>query len=395
MKKVIAAILTAGCFLSAAPSPAFPQSRINNPKRLTDFKDIFIRKVSEAGIVGASLVILQPDRDILVAHHGFADLEAKLPPDDATIYDWGSITKLLTCIAIMQLDDQAILQIDDPVIKYIPAFRNVKNPFNNTETITLRMLMSHASGLQEGSFLIPLDWDMDWPVWEQIEPNFNYLRVEREPGSSYGYSNLGTMILGRVIEVVTKDSYEVYIDKNIFKPLEMHQSYFDATPRHLKKHKARSYHAAKEGESHIAYGPDVDQGFTTTNGGWKCSVGDFKKFVRFLLGSRDRAVQDRYDGVLPRELLESMWIPRLTTDQPGMSIGLEFLVIPLSGSTFIGHSGGANGFTSNVTIHLDSMTGFFMAGNTDGFTAVMKSFRDSLISWMAGAEYDSQLPRNP
>jgi CubicO group peptidase (beta-lactamase class C family) len=385
MKKTIAAVLTAGCVLAAFPSFSSALSQADAPKTLADFRDIFIKKLADAGIVGGSLAVLGSDRDLLDVHYGWADLERLMPPDEETIYDWGSITKLLTCIAIMQLDDQAILQIDDPVVKYIPAFRNVKNPFNNTETITLRMLMSHASGLQEGSFLIPLDWDMDWPVWEQIEPNFNYLRVEREPGSSYGYSNLGTMILGRVIEVVTKDSYEVYIDKNIFKPLEMHQSYFDTTPRHLKKHKARSYHAAKEGESHIAYGPDVDQGFTTTNGGWKCSVGDFKKFVRFLLGSRDQAVQDRYDGVLPRELLESMWIPRLTTDQPGMSIGLEFLVIPLGSSTFIGHSGGANGFTSNVTIHLDSMTGFFMAGNTDGFTAVMKAFRDSLMVYLAEA----------
>jgi len=128
--------------------------------------------------------------------------------------------------------------------------------------------MSHASGLQENSFIIPLEWDGDWPVWEQVETNFNYLNVERKPGSAYGYSNLGTMILGRVIEVVTGDDYETYIDKNIFKPLEMHRSYFDKTPYHLMKNKSRSYHAPVPGKPLRPYGPDVDQGFTTTNGGW-------------------------------------------------------------------------------------------------------------------------------
>ena len=69
-----------------------------------------------------------------------------------------------------------------------------------------------------------------------------------------------------------------------------------------------------------------------------------------------------------------MWAPLYVTDQPGMSVGLEFLVFRKDGGSFVGHSGGANGFTSNMTIHLDSKTGFFMAGNTDGFTAMMNAF---------------------
>ena len=294
MKRPLAVLLGAACLICWCPRGSVPRPRSGGPKTLDDFGNDFVQKVIEAGIVGASLVVINPDEDLLEIHFGLADRDAKRKPDGETIYDWGSITKLLTCIAIMQLDRRGRLALDDPVVEYIPAFRKVNSPFGNADGITLRMLMSHASGLQEGSFLIPIDWDMDWPVWEQIEPVLNYLRVERTPGSAYGYSNLGTMILGRVIEVVTGEDYEVYVDKNIFKPLGMHHSYFDTTPYHLMKNKARSYHASVGPEPGKAYGPDVDQGFTTTNGGWKSSVLDFKAFVRFLLGSKNHAFWETY-----------------------------------------------------------------------------------------------------
>ena len=86
-----------------------------------------------------------------------------------------------------------------------------------------------------------------------------------------------------------------------------------------------------------------------------------------------------------------MWQPRYETGQEDMTIGLEFLVFVRNGGTFIGHSGGANGFTSNVTLHLNSKTGFFMAGNTDGFTAVMRAFRDSLVSRLSRGPLGSEI----
>ena len=62
---------------------------------------------------------------------------------------------------------------------------------------------------------------------------FPYTEIEFKPGSKWSYSNPGIIFLGRVIELLTGDSYEVYVDKNILKPLEMHDTYFDATPYHL------------------------------------------------------------------------------------------------------------------------------------------------------------------
>jgi len=358
-------------------------AQVNGNSFLAKAKEDFVTRMSQAGIVGGSLVVLQADCELLEVNCGWGNLENKAPADSATIYDWGSITKLITSLAIMQLEHHGGLRIDDPVVKYVPAFRNIKNPFHDTDAITLRMLMSHTSGLQEASFLVPLSWDDEWPIWQQIEPNLNYMRVERKPGTGYGYSNLGPMLLGRVIEVVTRDNYETFIDKNIFKPLEMAESYFNATPYHLKKNKAQSYFAGSKGSLRKLYAPDLDQGFTMTNGGWKCSIQDFKKFVRFLLGSDNPRTQTIYNGVIPRPILEAMWIPVVGAGQADLAAGLGFLVKIQNGMSFIGSSGGANGFVSNMFIHRESKTGVFMVGNTDNFVDVMRPIRDFLIEALA------------
>lgn len=357
----------------------------NDDAILGNARENYLARMSKAGIVGGTLVVLRPEREILEVDYGWASLERKTPAAETTIYDWGSITKLLTGLAVMQLEFRGLLRLDDALVSYVPAARRIKNPFRDTETITLRMLLTHTSGLQEASFLIPLTWDGDWPVWAQIEPNLNYLKVELKPGSGYLYSNLGSMLLGRVIEVVSGENYETYIDKNFFKPLNMPESYFNVTPYHLLDVKAQSYFAGTAGSPRRLYAPDLDQGFTATNGGWKGSVRDFKKFVRFLLGSADPAVQAVYDGILLRPKLESMWTPVVEAGQPNLAAGLAFLLKAEQGQFFIGSSGGTNGFVSNMFIHMETRTGVFMAGNTDNFAEVMRPTRDGLITLLAHA----------
>ena len=260
----------------------------------------------------------------------------------------------------------------------------VNNPYDNTDEITLKMLMSHTAGLQNASFIIPLSWHKPWPRWEQLEPVFNYINVENPPGTKYSYSNLSLLLLGRVIEVITDDDYEVYIDKNVFKPLQMYSSYFDATPYHLMDHKAQGYYPHKEGEQRRLYHPDIDQGVTTSNGGLKSSPADFNKYVQFLLGTDDPQQRKIYDGVLPREVLESMWEPIHPFDDPAKgSIGLGFHIYTDLQNPYIGHTGSANGFISLFMIHRDSKTAFFMAGNTanvaSAHTPVKKTIDEKLI----------------
>ncbi|MCP4711294.1 MAG: beta-lactamase family protein [Planctomycetes bacterium] len=327
--------------------------------------------MTEHHIVGGALVVLQPDKIILESHYGLANEQTQTPADQNTIYAWGSITKTLTCIAIMQLQQKGLLDIDDPVVKYIPTFKNINNPYHNTDQITLKMLMSHTAGLQNASFIIPLSWHRPWPRWEQLEPVFNYITVEHEPGTKFSYSNLSLLLVGRVIEIVTHDDYEVYIDKNIFKPLQMYQSYFDATPYHLLPQKAQGYYPHTENQPRRLYHPDIDQGVTTSNGGLKSSINDFKKYLRFLLGSDDPQLQKRYNIVLPRDILESLWLPVHPFSNPDNgAICLGFHNYTDLTHPYIGHTGSANGFISLFNLHLPTKTAFFLTANTANVTNV-------------------------
>jgi CubicO group peptidase (beta-lactamase class C family) len=110
-----------------------------------------------------------------------------------------------------------------------------------------------------------------------------YTEILFPPGSQYSYSNPGIIFLGRVIERVSGDVYEAYIDKNVFRPLGMGAAYFDGTPWHLLDH--RSNHYFVRAGKPVAGGVDFNTGITVSNGGLNAPVTDMARYLAFLMGS--------------------------------------------------------------------------------------------------------------
>lgn len=349
--------------LLSLPVPVLSQER-SMDQSIDDLGALFDRKMSELQVVGGAMGIVRDGKLTYAKHYGNADEEKQMTATNETIYVWGSNTKLFTTIAIMQLRDHGKLSLDDPLVKYIPSFRKLDNPYNNTEKITLRLLMGHSAGLQNGSFPLPLSWHKPWPSWAQLEPLFPYFKVDHEPGTKYQYSNLGLLLLGKVIEVVTNDDYDVYIDKSIFKPLKMYQSYFDTTPYHLLPLKAQGYYTLEEGKPRRLYHPDIDQGVTSSNGGLKSSIADFAIFAAFVIGGDNPL----YNIVLKRPSLEEMFqdgLPITDNGGPGDWIGLGFHKRSNNLQHILwGHTGSANGFRSEFNYSRDKKAAFFMVVNT-------------------------------
>ncbi|HEX8197697.1 MAG TPA: serine hydrolase domain-containing protein, partial [Pyrinomonadaceae bacterium] len=280
------------------------------------------------------------------------------------------ITKTLTGIAIMQLRDRGLLKLEDPVIKYLPELRAVHNRHGEIGEITIRHLLSHSAGFRNSTF--PWGGDKDWHPhepqdWEQIAAMLPYTEIEFKPGSRYSYSNPGIVFLGRIIELITKDDYEVYIDKNIFKPLEMHRSYFDATPYHLLKYRSHSYYLENGKPKPARF--DVNTGITVSNGGWNAPLTDVVKYLNFLIG--DSQQQAVYDSVLKRSSLEEMWPPTVeifrNRANPGKvsSIGLTFFVDDENGQRYVSHSGNQNGFLAFLDVHPKTRVASIIAFNTN------------------------------
>jgi len=362
------------------------QSPKNFAQARREFKTFYEQSMRKHGIVGSGFMLIHDGQVIAQEFFGFADQEKQQPVDEDTIYHWASITKTFTGVAIMQLRDRGLLKLDDPIIKYLPELGAVHNPFGDMSRITIRHLMTHSAGFRAPTW--PWGGDKDWHPhepqhWSQLVAMMPYTEILFNPGSKFSYSNPGIIFLGRVIELISKDDYEVYIDKNIFKPLEMYRAYFDTTPQHLLKYRSHSYYL-KEGK--LTPGRfDVDTGITVSNGGLNAPLPDMVKYINFLAGDVKR--QAIYDQVLRRPSLEEMFRPQITID-PGEVIqpegqnrkdamGLIFFLEDNFGQHFIGHSGSQNGFISHFYIRRDTRTAYIIAFNTHAMPTEKDSSQDT------------------
>ena len=326
---------------------------------LKTFKALYEKELKDNGVAGSSFVFLRDNKLVADYRYGSANLEKNQPVDENTIYHWASNTKPFTGIAIMQLRDRGLLKLDDPVTKYLPELRAVHNSFGSMDEITIRHLMTHSAGFRGGTW--PFTSGKDWEPFEpqdysQLVAMFPYTEIRFKPGSKFSYSNPGIVFLGRIIETLTKDDYEVYIDKNILKPLEMYQSYFDTTPYHLVKYRSHSYYIENGKRTEGKF--DANTGITVSNSGLNSPIPDMIKYMNFLVGVRtasdsDRALAERYNTVLKRSSLDEMWQPQLKTEADAngnkgftTDIGLIYFIDKTLSPTHLGHGGDQNGFIS-------------------------------------------------
>jgi CubicO group peptidase (beta-lactamase class C family) len=358
----------AACLLLAGPAAAQDAAL---DRALAEFRKLHRAEVQHADIAGSSFYLIREGHTLAADHLGEQDAAAHVPVDASTIYHWASITKTMTGIAIMQLRDRGLLELDDPVVKYVPELARVHNPFGDTGAITIRQLMSHSAGFRNGTW----PWrDKDWqpfepPGWKQLEAMLPYTEVQFKPGSRYSYSNPGIVYLGQVIERLAGEDYEVYVDKNILKPLGMHASYFDRTPPHLLRHRSHSYHI-RDGKR-VAAPFDADTGVTVSNGGLNAPLPDMARYAAFLLG--DPARKADYDLILKRASLEEMWQPQLPAGEDfsqgrmatTTQIGLSFFIDRTDGIRIIGHNGDQNGFRAYLSLCPDQGIGTLLTFNTE------------------------------
>jgi len=372
MKRRFAAIgpIAAMFAVAFAASPAAADERAFG-SALAEFRQLHRGETARANIAGSSFYFVRGGRTVAADHLGLQDADARVPVDADTIYHWASITKTMTGIAIMQLRDRGLLSLDDPVIRYVPELARVHNPFGGTDAITIRQLMSHSAGFRNGTW----PWrDQDWQPfepasWAQLEAMLPYTRVLFAPGSRYSYSNPGIVYLGQVIERLTGEDFEVYVDKNILRPLAMHASYFDRTPPHLLRHRSHSYYI-RDGRR-VAAPFDVDTGVTVSNGGLNAPMTDMAKYLAFLIGDPARAAD--YDLVLRRSSLEEMWRPVMSAGDdysqgrmaPTTQMGLSFFIDAAGPVRFVGHNGDQNGFRAYLSLCPDQRAGSLLAFNTE------------------------------
>jgi CubicO group peptidase (beta-lactamase class C family) len=320
------------------------------PPALVHFQQSFDTVLTGHHIVGGAFGFEHAGDPATEFYFGDARRDTHQKIDARSAYNWASITKTMTAIAILQLRDRGLLSLDDPAARYVPELRQVHDSFGPVDAITIRDLLNHSAGFRNPTW--PWDCDAtpncDWQPfeptrWSQVEAMLPFTNVAFKPGSRWSYSNLGYVFLGQVIERLTGDDYEVYITKNILMPLGMTSSYFDKAPYFLE--------------------PDVSESFLRA--GDKITPQPFN-------------FDSGYDQILKRSSLEEAWTGTLSTADPSQPataytggpggsapmMGLGFFVLNVNGHRYVYHDGDQGGFTAELMIDPERHSASIVMSNT-------------------------------
>lgn len=207
---------------TACVNNCFANTNISNEnkQKITAKLNNYMNKCAKDKKFNGSILVAKNGNIVLKQAYGFSDKQGKIKNTIDSKFLIGSITKQFTAVAIMQLQEKGLLNVNDTIGKYISGF-------SHGNSITIHQLLTHTSGLstdlKDVKKIDSTPYSVDDAIAEIEDMDIKLLF---QPGDSYNYSNLGYMILSYIIEKVSGSTYEGYITENIFKPLEMKNSGF-------------------------------------------------------------------------------------------------------------------------------------------------------------------------
>jgi len=358
------------CLISCNKSDSFEQGDYSSLKKyMTRFIN---EKMKKNHIIGLSLTLVDSQKIVWKEGFGFADKENNIKATDQTVYKTGSISKVLTAVAALQLVSQGKIDLDKPVKTYIPNF-HIKSRFKNSEQITIRHLMTHHSGiplvqyssLQESNQkkLSDIIYELN-SIYTVFPPNYKYL-----------YSNLGVDLLGLVIEEVSGMNFNEFMKLHVFQGLDMNHSSFEETNEILEL-LSKEYQQGKP--SPTFHWPRV-----WPSGSLYSSVADMANFIKMNL---DHGRINNHQ-VLEATLVDSMLSPQnkgIPLDF-NFEIGLNWFINHTQHSSLhysgkvCSHDGGAGPTTGSIVILPDHQLGVIVLNNSNQATKVTTEIADEIL----------------
>lgn len=326
------------------------QSTEDDTKRVADADHLLTQKLSSKWIPGMSVCIVRHGNVLLAKGYGSANHELSVPATDHTVYELASLTKPFTATAVMMLVEEDKLSLQDALTKYFPTAPST------WEYITVGQLLSHTSGF--GDFFSMADfrsnagfaWSRGYSPAE-ILPLVFKVPILFAPGAKWSYSNIGYYILGFIIEKVSGQSYEEFLQQRIFKPLRMTEtrrmSRSDIIPGRA------SGYTWENGILKNATYTSVTWAFS--EGGIVSSVSDLAKATAGLFG----------DKLLKKTTLDSMWQPHRLNDGTSAGYGMGWNIGSDPKRHQIYHSGNKPGFASIVRHYPDEALTVVVLLNVD------------------------------
>jgi D-alanyl-D-alanine carboxypeptidase len=274
---------------------------------------------------GATILVVR-DRQLFYSHaYGFRGLDGPLPASIGTHYEIGSITKQFTAAAVLQLQTAGKLNIDAKVSTYLPD-----EP--HADQITLRQLLTHTSGLPDYLGSISDEQVTKSVTFQQLMSLVADKPLDFQPGSNASYSNTGYILLGRIIELTSHESYRQYVRVHLLQAAGMTQTFTVADELSLPT-MAEGY---RHTNGKLERGPTIHDSYGWSAGNIVSTVGDLEKWNEALMGGK----------IVPIADYTLMMTPQMTTDGGNSGYGFGLFIDTMNSQPRVGHTGGSFGFTA-------------------------------------------------
>lgn len=340
---------------------------------MNELENILLKQVEENKSPSIQYVLFDKESIIKRFYIGVADIKEKEEVDNYTTYNALSVTKTFTALAILQLAEQKKLDIEHPVIKYLPDF--LFSP-----EITIRQLLTHSAGIPNP---IPLSWIHLTSENNSFDRNQFFknifaknIKLKSKPNEKFTYSNLGYVLLGQLIEKVSGTTYEAYIEDNIIKKIGINPDELgfnvDKTSKHAKGYIKRvSFYNLI-----LSLFIDKSKYMNKSESGWKpfknyyvngTSYGGligtpqaFVKYIQELLKSNSQLITNEYKKLLFTE--------NFTNNNKATGMCLAWFSGQLNGKKYFAHAGGGGGYYVEIRIYPDIGIGSIVFFNRTGMS---------------------------
>jgi CubicO group peptidase (beta-lactamase class C family) len=306
---------------------------------ITSKLDEYLSAAAKQGFSGSALVA-RDGKVIFSKGYGMADAEWDIPNTPQTKFRLGSITKQFTAASILLLQERGKISVQDQICKF---FDNCPEPWKE---VTIHHLLTHTAGIPNFTSFPDYQKTMMIPVtMESLVARFKDKPLDFKPGEKMSYSNSGYVALGHIIEKVTGETYESFLQKNIFEPLKMSNSGYD---RHgaILKNRATGYSLKNGKRVNSEY---LDMTIPHAAGALYSTVED-------LFAWNEALFSDKLLSAKSREVM-------MTVDKNNYAYGLA--VSQQHNRKMVSHGGGINGFNTSLARFPEDKVTVVVLRNTD------------------------------
>jgi CubicO group peptidase (beta-lactamase class C family) len=359
--------------------------------------DRWMREVlNRHAAVGFAAAVVRDGRLAWFGSHGPADIEAQTPITRDTVFRIASITKTMTAIAVMQLWEDGLVDLDAPASDFLRAYRLIPDP-DGTKPATLRHLLTHTAGIPElvrATDLCRPDWGDSVPLDATLptlaELYGEGIQLHGEPGTTYTYSNHGFATLQQIVEDVGGRPFAEHLRERIFEPLGMADTDLHRTDR-LAARLATSYTPGPRGPRRVTDRAWVTPGASSVYS----TTADMGRYIAALAGGGS----NEHGSILRPETMAMMFAPHFRGDPRVPGMGLGFDRTEAGGHLVIGHGGILPGVNSQLFVAPESGAGL-IAWTTGAHLAMLWLPTESgrLLNRLIGAPADAirtDLPHRP